>query len=55
MVVSVGSVAEGFEDDAGVHEPAIDALAARGILDGTECGADRFCPNTPITRWVVAV
>ena len=36
-------------------EPAFDALAAEGILDGTECGEDPICPEEEIKRWVVAV
>ena len=61
-VVSVGVVVatamatgDAFSDDQGVHEPAIDALAAEGILDGTECGEGLFCPQEPIRRWVAAV
>ena len=41
--------------DAGVHRPAVDALAEWGYLAGTECEADRFCPRAPIKRWVMAV
>ena len=38
----------GFDDDDGtVHEPAIDALAAEGILEGTECGEGLICPREP--------
>ena len=33
----------------------IDALDALGILEGTECGTGRFCPDEPIERWVIAV
>ncbi len=43
------------DDDGGVHEPAIDALAVRGILAGTECGEGLICPKDPIERWVMAV
>ena len=46
----------GFDDDDGtVHEPAIDALAAEGILEGTECGEGLICPREPFERWVMAV
>ena len=46
----------GFGDDKGsFHEPAIDALAERGFLAGTECGDNRICPRAVITRWVMAV
>lgn len=42
-------------DTAGVHQPAIDTLKEGGFFDGTECGVQRFCPNEPMTRWVMAV
>ena len=46
----------GFDDDDGnVHEAAIDALAAEGILEGTECGEGLICPGEPFERWVMAV
>ena len=42
-----GGTAASFEDvTGGVHKPAIDALAARGLFDGTECAENRFCPAT---------
>ena len=41
--------------DAGVHRPAVDALAALGYFDGTECDTDVFCPRDPMKRWVMAV
>ena len=48
--------AQGFEDDNWrYYESAFDALAAEGILDGTECGEDLICPEEEIKRWVVAV
>jgi len=40
---------------AGVHRANVEILAARGVLEGTECAAGRFCPDLPIQRWVVAV
>ncbi|MXY77469.1 MAG: hypothetical protein F4Y40_10395 [Acidimicrobiia bacterium] len=44
-----------FADTMGnIHEAALEALAGRGILDGTEC-ADGICPNEPIKRWTIAV
>ena len=42
-------------DDAGVHQPAVDALDAEGVFEGTECGGGGFCPDDPIQRWVMAV
>ena len=50
--VGVGGFAD---DDGSVHESAIDALSAGGVLEGTECGEGLFCPGEPILRWVVAV
>ncbi len=64
-VLAAGSVvlspaagtSEGFTDTggAGVHKAAIDALAAQGILSGTQCAPEAFCPGDPIERWVMAV
>ena len=48
------SVAE-FEDNEGVHAPAVDALDGLGVFEGTACGEGLFCPREPILRWVVAV
>ena len=38
---------EQFSDlsEAGPHRASVEALAARGILEGTECAAGRFCPS----------
>ena len=56
VAVATALAARAFEDDDGtVHEPAIDALADRGVLAGTECGTDRICPTGEIERWVMAV
>ena len=44
-----------FDDDGGVHEPSINRLAAAGVLEGTECGERRICPDKPLLRWVMAV
>ena len=47
---------DAFEDDAGdFHEPSINRLAAMGVLDRTECGEGRICPDDPLLRWVMAV
>ncbi len=48
---------ERFSDvgGAGPHRASVEILAARGILEGTECAAGRFCPDLPIQRWVMAV
>lgn len=38
-----------FDDDAGsIHQPAINALAARGVTSG--CGPRRFCPQAYVSR-----
>ena len=34
---------------------AVDALAAGGVFDGTDCGDDQFCPGNPLKRWQMAV
>lgn len=33
----------------------MEALAADGVLDGTECAPGRFCPDAPLTRRTMAV
>lgn len=43
------------DDDGSVHEPALEVLGSMGILDRTECGTGKICPNDPIDRWTVAV
>ena len=59
MVESLPSTGVGtcavFVDAMGnTHEAALEALAGRGILDGTECAAG-ICPNEPIKRRTMAV
>ncbi len=39
----------------GVHQPAIDALATRGVFEGTLCGDGVFCPGDAIKRSDMAV
>ena len=46
---------DSFDDDAGIHEPSINRLAAAGVLDGTECGERLICPYEPLLRRVMAV
>jgi len=43
------------DDDGSVHEPALNALAARGVLSGIECGEGLICPSEPLKRWEMAV
>ncbi len=43
------------DDDGGFYESALDALAERGILEGTECGEGLMCPDEVMERWVMAV
>ena len=43
------------DDDGSVHEVALDALAARGVLAGMECGQGLICPDEPLKRWEMAV
>ena len=46
----------GFSDvPAGVHKPAIDALNALGVFEGTECAEGLFCPGDEMKRWTTAV
>ena len=33
----------------------VNTLAADGVLTGTDCGEDLFCPGKPIERWQAAV
>lgn len=42
-------------DEAGTHRDSVEILAARGVFEGTECAAGRFCPDLPIQRRVMAV
>ena len=39
----------------GTHSANIRQLAAVGILEGTDCGDDQFCPWAEIPRWMMAV
>ena len=43
------------DTSAGVHRPAIEALADRGVMESTGCGPGLFCPHDPLQRWVMAV
>ena len=43
------------DDDGSVHEPALEALADRGVLAGIECGEELICPSEPLKRWEMAV
>ena len=43
------------DDDGSVHEPALEALASRGVLAGIECGEGLICPSEPLKRWEMAV
>ena len=42
-------------DEAGPHRGSVEALAAGGVLAGTECAPEMFCPIEPVRRWVMAV
>ena len=45
-----------FSDVAGADQTeAVAALAEHGLLDGTLCGADSFCPDDGITRAHMAI
>ncbi len=47
----------GFEDvREGVLAPWVNALAAQGVVEGTDCGDEAwFCPDEPILRSTMAV
>jgi hypothetical protein len=42
------------DDDASVHEPAIEALVSAGITSGCSTVGPRFCPDEPVTRGQMA-
>ena len=44
-----------FGDVSGTHEAGVDALAAEGLLEGTECEPGLLCPDKAVKRWVMAV
>lgn len=46
-----------FDDivEAEVHAGSVEALAEAWIVERTECGSGRFCPDEPIDRWAMAV
>ena len=43
------------DDDGAYYEAPFETLAARGVLDGTECASGRICPSEPIKRQTMAV
>ena len=47
----------GFSDvpAGGVHSADIDTLHDRGVLEGTLCSEEEFCPRAPLTRAHMAV
>ena len=61
MLATASSAAQdatdgGFSDvTGGVHKPAIDALAATGVFEGTECEEGMFCPDDEMKRWTMGV
>lgn len=58
LVAPVAGEHEGGYTDVssgGAFETAIEVLSSAGILDGTECSEDRFCPDDPLTREIMAV
>ena len=52
---SFGIWPRGAGGGGGFYEPAIEALAEKGILADTECGEELFCPDDEIEHWVMAV
>ena len=43
------------DDDGAYYEAPLETLAARGVLDGTECAPGRICPSEPIKRLTMAI
>ena len=56
-VPAAATSGSGFSDidEAGPHRGSVEALAAEGVLAGTECGPGMFCPTEPVRRWVMAL
>ena len=44
-------------EDAGVHQPGVDVLKAKGVFEGTGCvdGSGGLCLSDPLPRWEMAV
>ncbi|MCQ3815142.1 MAG: hypothetical protein KTU85_12110, partial [Acidimicrobiia bacterium] len=58
LVIIGGERRAGAQEDAGVHQPAIDALreSIDGIFAGTGCNDGvGFCHGEPLLRWEMAV
>ena len=51
------AVVSDYDDiaEAGEHADAVKALEQVGTFVGTECAVDRFCPDDPISRRIMAV
>ena len=52
---SSGSAAYSDIAEDAYYFDAVDALAAVGVFEGTDCGEGRFCPDDPLKRWQMAV
>ena len=56
LVAVAAPVSAGAQQDAGVHQPAVDALDELGVFEGTGCAdGSGLCPNQPLLRWEMAV
>ncbi len=44
-----------FRDVTGAHLTGVEWLAGQGVLAGTGCGSEDFCPHAPLERWALAV
>lgn len=51
----VGTCSSFVDTPGSAHSVALDALAERGVLDGTGCAVYRICPGRAIERWAMAV
>ena len=60
LIVRVGSGLSDVDqpgEDAGVHQPGVDVLKAKGVFEGTGCvdGSGGLCLSDPLPRWEMAV
>ena len=44
-----------FRGVTGAHLTGVEWLAGEGVLAGTGCGSEHFCPHAPLERWALAV
>ena len=55
-LATTAAAQSGFTDTgSSTHRADIETLTQMGLLEGTECADEQFCPNEPAKRWAVAV